>query len=106
MGVKMLLQVIHLQLLEVTEVTDAEVVPARDLPVEGDELSEGGGRDEGGGYDVMVVVATSEDLVIALSEVGREGQAYQGQVGFVAQGELLLPKCKGVFADGRRHDLE
>ncbi len=66
----MLLQIVHLLLLEVAEITYTEVVFGRDYPIEGEELSEGRGRDECSGYDVVIVVAAPENLVIALSEIG------------------------------------
>jgi hypothetical protein len=36
-----LLQIVHLLLLEVAEITYTEVIFGRDLPIEGEELAEG-----------------------------------------------------------------
>ena len=67
-------------MLVVAQVGEGERVAAGVVPVEGNYLPEGGGRDKGGGYDVMIVVAAGEYLVIALSVVWTEHQSYQWEL--------------------------
>ena len=60
----MLLEVIDGGLLVVAQIADADIPLLARAPFQREQLSEGGGADEGGGYHVMVVVAKREDLVI------------------------------------------
>ena len=75
MGIDMRFQVIDLGLLVMTEIADAEGPCTSGIPVDGELLPQVGCRDEGGRYDIVVVVALAEDLVIGLSVVRTEHDA-------------------------------
>ena len=105
-GVHMLLEVVDGGLLEVAEVADAECPFGGGLPFEVDLLTEVGRRDEGGWYDVMVVVATIEDLVVRLSVIWTEHHAHQGEVGLVADKTRFLEEREGIADDGGWHHVQ
>ena len=77
MGIDVLLQVIHLGLLVVAQIAHSEVPLLARMPIDGKQLAYGGGRDEGGRYDIVIVVASCEDLVVRLSVIGTEHDTYQ-----------------------------
>ena len=87
----MRLEVVYLGLLVMTQIADTECPCSSGIPVDGQLLAEVGGTDKGGGYHIMVVVALTKNLVVGLSVVGTEHDAYEWQVQFVSQGEMLFP---------------
>ena len=83
----MLFQVVHLGLLVVAQIANAQHglwFTARKRYVECEHVAQRGRRTDGRRHDVMIVVATREDFVVRLSVVGREHQACQGNAEFIA----------------------
>ena len=100
MGIDVLLEVIDFGLLVVAQVADADVPLSACLPLEGEHLSQVGSTDSSCGYDVMVVVAKREDLVVGLSVVGAEHQSQQLYVRLIAQVEALAEEWEAEGGDG------
>ena len=82
----MTLKTVDIRLLYVGEITESQGCLAADVDVCHELMAHGGRRDEGGGHDIMVVVATVEYLIVGLSVVGREHHTCERQLHLVAQG--------------------
>ena len=106
MGIGVLLEVVDLGLLVVAEVSQAQRPFLSAMPIHRDELAEGGGRDEGCGYDVMIVVAPRKYFVVALSVVGTEHHAYQWQIELVTGGKTVATDVETIRGGSTRHDVE
>ena len=85
------LQVIDFRLLVVAEIAQSQGQQAAGLVVERQLLAQVRGRDEGGGHDVVVVVATREYLVVRLPVVRAEHNAYQRKVQLVIDSPMAFP---------------
>ena len=70
------LEIVDLRLLDGAEVADTPR-DARKSEVDCQQLPQRWCRAKGGGYTVVVVIATVEHLIVGLSIVGREHQACQ-----------------------------
>lgn len=88
MRVLVILQVVGAHLSEVTEITYSEN-GMEEREVEREQLMELQCVERRGTHDVMVVVASGENLVVTLSVGRRESQSYKRQTDFILQ-------CKGM----------
>ena len=69
--------VVYLCLLQVAKVAETERGERSEVDVRHDLVAHVGCGDEGGGHDVVVVVATGENLVVGLSVVGTEHDTHE-----------------------------
>ena len=84
MGIYMRFEVVHLGLLVMAQIANAECPGSSGIPVDGQLLAQVGGTNEGGRHDIMVVIALTEYLVVGLSLVGTEHDADEWQVQFIS----------------------
>ena len=94
-AVLVLLDAVGLQLAQVTEVAHAQP-GAADGDVDGERLAQGEGVARMCGPEIVVVVATVEEVVVTLSILRHESHTEQGQVGLVVEGERLLADVEAV----------
>ena len=92
----MLLEVVDVCLLYGSEISDAPR-GACQTEVNGEHLSERWRGTDGGGHDVMVIIALREYLVVSLSVVGREHQSCERSRRLIADNGRIMGAVAGAY---------
>ena len=100
----MLAQLVNLCLLIVAKIANAEC-RMTNCEIKSKQLAERWGRNRRCDNKVMIIVVTSENLVITLSVIGRECQSEKRYLHFISQLERKISKTETVGSDSIRSDI-
>ena len=100
----MLAQLVNLCLLIVAKIANTEGRVAN-REIKSKQLAERWSRYRRCDNKVMIIVVTSENLVITLSVIGRESQSKKRYLHFISQLKRKISKTETVGSDSIRSDI-